>query len=126
MINNSLNIHMALLKLAELIDFLENVPLSTKNKKEFRTRRQLISDILDGKEMYQGDRMSKHRTFLEIKATMTLTKYFEDGRIELWLSNEDNEELYLIESYQHPSGKSPIVELKTVTADQDTTKEDIK
>lgn len=52
------------------------------------------------------------RTFWEIQPIRTLTKYFENGRIETWLSNEENEELYLIKHYQHPSGQSPIVELK--------------
>ncbi len=52
------------------------------------------------------------RVFWEVKPLRTLTKHFEDGYMELWLSNDDNEELYLISSYQHPSGKSPIVGMK--------------
>jgi hypothetical protein len=48
----------------------------------------------------------------ETKTLTTLTKYYNDGTIKMWLSNEDNEELYLIKEYKHPSGKSPVQELK--------------
>lgn len=57
--------------------------------------------------------MGEPRVFWEITPTRTITKYFDDGLIELWLSNDDNDELYLIKSYQSPTGKSPIVEMKT-------------
>lgn len=44
----------------------------------------------------------------EYQSVQTLSKYFEDGTIELWLTNDDGDELYLIKSWKHPSGKSPI------------------
>lgn len=48
----------------------------------------------------------------EIKALPTITKYFDNGTIELWLSNSLGDELYLIKSYRHPGGSSPIVEME--------------
>lgn len=55
--------------------------------------------------------MSKYHYQYEYKPVQTLSKYFEDGRIELWLTDDDGAELYLIKSHQSPTGKSPIVEV---------------
>lgn len=55
--------------------------------------------------------MGKYHGQYEYQTVQTFTKYFEDGRQELWLTNDEGDELYLIKSYQHPSGKSPIVEM---------------
>lgn len=48
------------------------------------------------------------------KPTRMLIKYFNDGTIEEWLSDDDNNELYLIRSKKHPSGKSPIVKINPI------------
>lgn len=48
----------------------------------------------------------------QIKPIRILNKYFDDGTQEQWLTNDNNDELYLIKSWQSPTGKSPIVELK--------------
>jgi hypothetical protein len=48
--SESLRITRALLALADCIDALENVDVSVKNRPQFRTRRQLIDDILNGLE----------------------------------------------------------------------------
>lgn len=53
--------------------------------------------------------MNSPDVFWEYKPIMVLMKYFDDGTIEEWLSNEEHDELYLIKSYKHPSGRSPIV-----------------
>jgi hypothetical protein len=50
----------------------------------------------------------------QIKPIRVLHKYFQDGTIEEWLTNDNNDELYLIKSYKHPSGKSPIVRIKPI------------
>lgn len=52
----------------------------------------------------------KHHYQHEIQPVQTLTKYFENGRIETWLSNDAGDELYLIKA-DHPYNQSPIVEL---------------
>lgn len=48
--SESLRITRALLALADCIDALENVDQSIKNRPQFRSRRQLIDDILNGIE----------------------------------------------------------------------------
>lgn len=51
-------------------------------------------------------------TSIDYKTIPVLSKYFADGRIEEWLTDDEGSELYLIRSYQHPSGQSPIVKMK--------------
>lgn len=46
MTQNDENIFEALCVLAECIDQLENVPQEVRNRKEFRTRKELIKHIL--------------------------------------------------------------------------------
>lgn len=49
--NESIRIHRALITIATILDQLENVPQDVKDNKHFRSRRQLIDDILDGVDL---------------------------------------------------------------------------
>lgn len=67
-----------------------------------------------------GIKPRKPHTFWGYEPLRTLNKYFDDGRVEVWLSDEENNELYLIKSWQHPSGKSPIVKFKNLVEEYKT------
>ena len=48
--SESLRIHRALMTIARILDQLEDVPEDVKNRPQFRSRAQLIDDILNGLE----------------------------------------------------------------------------
>lgn len=50
----------------------------------------------------------------------TITMYWDDGAIEIWLADEDGTPKHLIKTWQYPTGKSPVAKFVAKKEEKNT------